>query len=79
MKIDKSLGDWSHNSTLLDDYAFQLYINYMIETYKNISFGPQSHFAKSYYNFGEYSPVYHFYKEAEIILRKEKLLKLSNL
>lgn len=79
MKIDKSLGYWSHNSTLLDDYAYQIYVNHMIATYKDSTFGPQYNFSKSYYEFREQSPIYHFYKEAEIIFRKEKLLKLSKL
>ena len=81
MNINKNIGHWSKDSTLLDDYSYQLYINYMIETYvssvSDVSMGPQTKFIKSYYKFNEKSVAYPFYKKANLIIRKEKLQKLS--
>ena len=80
MIINKNIGHWSNDSTLLDDYAYQLYINYMIDTYvsdvSDVSMGPQSNFIKSYYKFNEKCVAYPFYKKANLIIRKEKLLNL---
>ena len=81
MNITKNKGHWSKESTLLDDYAYQLYIDYMIHTYTSsvidVSMGPQSTFTNSYYKYNEKSVAYPFYKKAIPILRKEKLLSLS--
>lgn len=76
MLIDKSIGDWCDISKDIDDYAYQLYINYMIEKYNEHIFGSQYNFMDSYIKWYDDSLPYLYYKHAEFILRKEKIIKI---
>jgi hypothetical protein len=76
MIIDKHCGQWSDETTQLDDYAYELYKNYIIKTYTNTStFGPQKSFANAYMKYNN-TFVNDFYDKAVMILRQEKIKKI---
>jgi hypothetical protein len=79
MKINKLQDvDWCITKTsYVDDVAYQLYINYMFDSYGlTTKPGPQREFI---YNKNSIRNLpYRFYKEAEKIIRKEKLEKICS-
>jgi pterin-4a-carbinolamine dehydratase len=77
MDFNKQYGTWDlENATLLDNIAYQLYLNQFKEMWKFKSdvlpfCETQEHFVELYI-FGR------SYKQANIILRKEKIERLKN-
>jgi hypothetical protein len=79
MIIDKSKGDWCgyKPTTYIDDFAYQLYLNYYYNKYGYKSNpGPQSSFMNQKDNSS--TLPYVFYKKTKKSIRKEKLLKINN-
>jgi len=80
MKIDKSVGIWSKNSTEIDDIAYQLYL---LEN-KVVFYDKKRHFIlkgqlKFVYDHSESNLYDEHFKEALIILRKRKLDNINNI
>lgn len=78
MLIDKTKGTWCDSSTLLDDIAYKLYVDMVLEiTHKYnqpyIIF-EQSDIIYSHINHDAYSG---YYNNAKIILRREKIEKIK--
>lgn len=79
--VNKKIGTWYDYSTLIDDIAYQLYINEQAKVYgklkvnHKIAFVTQKHMMFEYKNFETYSQ---FYNDAVLIIRKLKIEKILN-
>lgn len=78
MLIDKSIGKWCEGTTQLDDFAYQLYVEYIQ------SFGDK-YLENITTQLALYSIYHHndgndflnsFYENAKLILRREKIEKI---
>jgi len=78
MKIDKSNGNWCDGgeSDNLDDISYQLYLNYYMIKYGNISKCCQLEFM-TIRTINKKHDLHRFYVQANKLLRKEKLQKLK--
>lgn len=75
MLINKHKGVWCKDTTLIDDYAYQLYVNH--NPLKIIP-ATQNTFKSSYYMGFNNPHVVVYYNEAIIILRRYKIERLKN-
>lgn len=68
-------------SNIIDDYAYQLYLNKRKSTNSRVASYGSFRFIAFPVGFDDYiyEPYIIFYKEAELILRREKLLTLKKL
>lgn len=85
MDIDKSKGEWLSNAEIIDDVAYYFYIKKYNKDYfdkyfyknnqiKN-NYNPLSQ--KDFINFNNnFQLLDHFYYDAEIFLRREKINKI---
>ena len=83
MKIDKSVGKWEDNTTLFEDVAYSLYIQFLTKYYieqkfkiPNRIYPDQFLFLNTIYNKRD-KVLKKFGIQAKNIIRKEKLNKLN--
>ena len=74
MELDKSWGSWKYGSSLLDDVAYSLYLEYRKNNTKP---GYVPYTSQGLFVFG--GGIYkRYYDEAELIIRREKILKIKS-
>lgn len=78
MQIDKTIGKWYDGKTELDDFAYQLYIEYT-KSFTTIHLElitPQSSICSIYHHGDGNDFINGFFDEAKLILRREKIQKI---
>jgi len=79
LKIDKSKGDWDRNSNQMDDVAYQLYLNRVLNNGVNIDNVLSQSFIMSFNRKNKGNGCIGIYNSAELVLRSEKILKIRSL
>jgi len=73
MIIDKSWGQLDlKNASLLDDYAFHIYLEYMNKVFPDAK---KRFFGQEFFKFSNHKEDY--YSKANLILRKDKINKIK--
>lgn len=74
MELDKSWGSWKYGTSLLDDVAYSLYLIHRKNNSKP-NYAPYT--TQELFIFG--SDIYkRYYDQAELIIRREKILQLKS-